>query len=321
MAGTVRFRVRDHIQAPSFFIVLCCSFFACSSEQASKAPVGSGGFSAVGGGGSIGGARAGVMVASAGGIPAAGGAIGSAGGTPGFGGVANAQVGGAVAIGGGPGSSASSGGTGGAAQNFGFFVAVGDVGRSTISCDDGQSWVANRSDDDARRCWSQTNGDCDHDPGQARGLAFHAGQFVASFGWTNGGSTIRTSADGVNWTTVFTQADPSHLGTGGALFGRGVWLVPTAYGPLLATSPEGTWETLGAIQAGDVSLAHVRAAAFGGSAEGAFIVVGGVSGGGLVSGAEDVLVSTNPRTGWTRAATLSACTKSAYRNRSAKCTA
>src|SRR5262245_36884214 len=29
-----------------------------------------------------------------------------------------------------------------------IFVAQGNVGRTTISCDDGQSWVANRSDDD-----------------------------------------------------------------------------------------------------------------------------------------------------------------------------
>ena len=52
-----------------------------------------------------------------------------------------------------------------------MFVAQGFVGRTTISCDDGRTWVADHSDDEAMRCFSATPGsDCDHNGQRAMGL-------------------------------------------------------------------------------------------------------------------------------------------------------
>lgn len=49
-----------------------------------------------------------------------------------------------------------------------MFVAQGHAGRTTISCDDGLSWVAHQSDDDTLDCFDPY--DCDHDAGAGRGI-------------------------------------------------------------------------------------------------------------------------------------------------------
>ncbi len=90
-----------------------------------------------------------------------------------------------------------------------MFVASGHVGRTIISCDDGRSWVGNRSDEDRFTCFvagGNPDGgsqDCDHHAGAGHGVVFSNGWFVASYGWGAPGS-IRRSADGVNWTTTLT---------------------------------------------------------------------------------------------------------------------
>jgi hypothetical protein len=83
-----------------------------------------------------------------------------------------------------------------------MFVAQGYVGRTTISCDDGRSWVADQSLDDSLRCW-QTDGapDCDHHPGRAKGVVYSHGWFVATYGWGPAGG-VRRSRGGVDWVTT-----------------------------------------------------------------------------------------------------------------------
>jgi hypothetical protein len=83
----------------------------------------------------------------------------------------------------------------------GMFVAQGYVGRTTISCDDGRTWVADRSDDPTLRCFADTMSDCDHNGARGMGLDYGDGWFVASWGWGAPGS-IRRSRDGVNWERV-----------------------------------------------------------------------------------------------------------------------
>lgn len=78
----------------------------------------------------------------------------------------------------------------------GVFVAQGHVGRTMISCDDGRTWIKDRSDDDAIRCFEGV--DCDHTEGAGRGITFGGDYVVATFGWGKPGS-IRRSADGVAW--------------------------------------------------------------------------------------------------------------------------
>ncbi len=91
------------------------------------------------------------------------------------------------------------------------FVAQGHAGRTTVSCDDGRTWVADRSDAPTIRCFEGGN-DCDHDPGAGRGLTSGGGYFLATFGWGKPGS-IRRSDDGVTWTKVLE----------GTTFGGMVW--------------------------------------------------------------------------------------------------
>jgi hypothetical protein len=82
-----------------------------------------------------------------------------------------------------------------------MFVAQGHAGRTIISCDDGKTWVGNRSDDDAYPCFSDPIHDCDHHPGAGRGIDYGNGYFVATFGWGKPGS-IRRSKNGVDWEPV-----------------------------------------------------------------------------------------------------------------------
>lgn len=82
-----------------------------------------------------------------------------------------------------------------------IFVAQGYAGRTTISCDDGRSWVANQSLDDSIRCFATGGPDCDHHPGRAKGVVYSRGYFVATYGWGPAGG-VRRSRDGVAWTTT-----------------------------------------------------------------------------------------------------------------------
>ncbi len=117
------------------------------------------------------------------------------------------------------------------------FIAQGAMGRTTISCDDGKTWVGDRSWDTqadplmcgaAQSCTCFT-GTCDYRSGNscealspcidtpdvAKGIAFGNGQWVATFGWGRPGA-VRTSVNGIDWVT--THGDDSF---GGLVFGGG----------------------------------------------------------------------------------------------------
>lgn len=102
-------------------------------------------------------------------------------------------------------SSAGGGGAGGSGGTklVSVFVAQGHMGRTTVSCDGGQSWIENHSLDDGVRCFEPL--DCDHTAGAGRGLAFGNGLWVAAFGWGEPG-TVKTSRDGATWETVIDPA-------------------------------------------------------------------------------------------------------------------
>jgi len=106
-----------------------------------------------------------------------------------------------------------------------LFVAQGDLGRTTVSCDDGLTWVANQSSDDAAVCF--TGGlDCDHSPGAGRGITWGNGWFVATFGWGPPGA-IRRSRDGVTWEPVTTGTTFAGVAFGDDQFlagGRPAWV-------------------------------------------------------------------------------------------------
>jgi len=127
-----------------------------------------------------------------------------------------------------------------------IFVAQGMVGRTTISCDDGRTWVADRAwdtegdalicgqttpiicDTPGRSCQSRwydgtcsthTPCDCGHSPGFSKGLAFDGTHFVGTWGWGYPGS-VRRSKNGVDWTRSM-EGQP---GFGGIAFGNGVFV-------------------------------------------------------------------------------------------------
>ncbi len=71
------------------------------------------------------------------------------------------------------------------------FIAQGHHGRTTISCDDGLSWIHNRSLDDGVRCF-EGDLDCDHEASAARGIAYGDGVFVLTWGWGKPGTLVRS---------------------------------------------------------------------------------------------------------------------------------
>jgi hypothetical protein len=159
---------------------------------------------------------------------ATGSAAAAGSGGSGSGGAAGTQSGGA-------------GGEGLQAGKVAVFVAQGMVGRTTISCDDGHSWVGNRAwdtEDNPHLCGStniqcDTEGsscsqkwydgtcsthtpcDCGHSPGFSKGLAFDGEQFVATWGWGWPGSVAR-SRNGVDWEVTLDENQ-----FGGIAYGAG----------------------------------------------------------------------------------------------------
>jgi len=142
------------------------------------------------------------------------------------------------------------------------FVAHGYAGRTTISCDDGRTWVADQSDDDSIRCFDGV--DCDHHPGRAKGIVYDGEYFVATYGWGPPGG-VRRSRDGVDWEVVLE----------GTTFG-GLAIDPGT-GRILAGGRSSRWtDDAGGSWSGDVDVGlgggyNVRRAGYGG---GVFVLAG-----------------------------------------------
>ncbi len=136
-------------------------------------------------------------------------------------------------------SSSGSGGGGAPAGKVPMFVAQGGVGRTTVSCDDGKSWVGDHAwdtDADPMMCGSaqsavcydgtcsyQVGGECiqmsccDHSPDVAKGVVFGDGQLVATWGWGQPGE-VRRSTNGIDWTTTHANDTFGGLAYGGGRF-------------------------------------------------------------------------------------------------------
>jgi hypothetical protein len=143
-----------------------------------------------------------------------------------------------------------------------MFVAQGDLGRTTVSCDDGRTWVGNRSWDTdgdpllcgsttAKTCWTPSGGTqctysiggscvqrecCNDTPDVAKGVTYGDGKFVATWGWGSPGA-VKTSTNGIDWTTTLPKAN-----FGGIAFGTGHFVVASR-DPFV--SPDGTTWTAG----------------------------------------------------------------------------
>ncbi len=147
------------------------------------------------------------------------------------------------------GSEDGSDGTGVVDDRVPMFVAQGMVGRTTISCDDGHTWIADRAWDtegdplvcgstdpvrcfegaceftDADGCQSQAaDCDCGHHPGFSKGVVFGGDAFVATWGWGYSGS-VRRSVDGVHWEETLGQ----DVTFGGLAYGAGTYVLSSRY--------------------------------------------------------------------------------------------
>jgi len=130
-----------------------------------------------------------------------------------------------------------------------MFVAQGHAGRSIISCDDGRTWVADRSDEDWDYC---SNNDCDHGPGAGRGITWGDGWFFATFGWGSPGS-VRRSRDGVSWEPVLEGE-----AFGGMVYGN-ARLVAASRNGQYSDDDGDTWRDFGSVA---LTTWNVRDAAF-----------------------------------------------------------
>jgi hypothetical protein len=167
-------------------------------------------------------------------------------------------------VGAGPiGGAGGSGGGGAPAGLVPIVVAQGHMGRTTISCDGGQTFVEDQSQDDAFRCWSGPDTDCDHNAFAGRGLAYGNGVWVATFGWGAPG-TLRRSVDGVVWEVVESDT-PTYADVA---FGNGTFVANSS--PTRLSTDGLTWTEGGSL---DLSI-NTRAIAFVPHGAGVFIVTG-----------------------------------------------
>ena len=93
--------------------------------------------------------------------------------------------------------------TGPAEAGVSVFLAQGHYGRTTISCDDGKTWIQDKSQDDAVLCF-QNDVDCDHNAHAGRGVAWGDGEVVMTWGWGAPGTLVR-SEDAATFTPVLEQ--------------------------------------------------------------------------------------------------------------------
>ncbi len=201
-----------------------------------------------------------------------------------------------------------------------IIVAQGYLGRTTISCDDGKSWVANRSWDtegdemvcghkEAMRCdgscWQKsTNGgctfqqscDCGHGAVVGKGLAYGNSTFVANYGW-GGPGKVMISRNGVDWATSRAHAYADY---GGLDYGAGKFVLSTR-SPL--TSSDGVqWSDGGPADFRDSNntiLWSVRSFKFLNYLQGRFVAVAEAPG-------RDMLVSKDSGMSWSRPSVLPA---------------
>jgi len=173
--------------------------------------VGTGGAHAPGTGGADVQGTGGGSASGTGGGQSRGTGGGTSRGTGGAGGIA--ATGGAAGM--------AMGGSGGAAPpgSIPIFLAGGYRGRTTISCDDGLSWVANHSDDDSV-C---PNHDCGEVFDTITGVTYGDGTFFISRGWGMPGNVLR-SQDGVVFTQVYSGKQ-----FGGVAYGSGTLVIGSGW--------------------------------------------------------------------------------------------
>jgi hypothetical protein len=157
-----------------------------------------------------------------GGGGATGGGGSHTGGTVQNGGSAGTSQGGVAATGGTPAGGTPAGGTPGTGGipvgRIPMFVAAGDGLRTTISCDDGRTWVANQFE-------KATDDDFSHDETSVHTIVYTNQTFFYVAGWGFSTTRIFSSSDGVAWTRMYLggghEGSSLAAGQGALIFGEG----------------------------------------------------------------------------------------------------
>lgn len=207
--------------------------------------------------------------------------------------------------------------TGPAGEVVPVFMATGHMGRTTFSCDEGESWEGNRAfdtDGDPDACSEvqpvicyddntgcqflddgvchqvETNCDCDHHPGQGLGIAYGDDWWVATFGWGPAGS-VRRSQDGLTWETVLDDT-----GFGGLAYGNGTFVLGDRQ-PMRSVDDGATWqptEPADFVAANGQTIFNVRQVGFADVDGGRFIII-------ATSGDNrDIMLSSDDGASWWR---------------------
>lgn len=212
------------------------------------------------------------------------------------------------------------GDSGGTAQDqlVPVFVAQGSVGRSTISCDDGKTWIKNRSYDlegaaeacedttpvvcgdtsctffnvGNDTCETKEPCDCDHHPGADKGVVFGKDVFAAVWGWGPKGA-LKTSQDGTIWSVPSSNVDQSTYA--GVAFGNGTF-VAASRKPMVSTDGK-TWTEGGTADfqnAAEETIHNTRDIGFAATESGVFVM------GASSAPGSDLLVSKDEGASWQR---------------------
>jgi hypothetical protein len=128
-------------------------------------------------------------------------------------------------------------------------VAQGRFGRTTISCDDGRSWILDRDESNGAMCGEPPLVDCWHDQWSSMGLAVSGDAVLATWGWGAVPGRVRRTTDGVSWVDVTTA-------TRFGAITAGAGTVVGASNPTMVSRADGapgSWMTGGGLMSGSVS--------------------------------------------------------------------
>jgi hypothetical protein len=138
------------------------------------------------------------------------------------------------------------------------------MGRTTISCDDGKTWIEDKSSDPNVICFDGT--DCDHNPGAANGIIWFGNAFFATFGWGDPPGGVRRSYDGVTWEPVKTGTTFGDIAAG---MGK---VVGAARQPAATDDLGANWTDLESLDIGNIY--NIREGAFADVNGGRFVFAG-----------------------------------------------
>jgi hypothetical protein len=122
-----------------------------------------------------------------------------------------------------------------------MFFAQGSLGRRTVSCDDGRTWIANHDEDPIEQCGQI---DCSHHAWASIGQVVTDDYVLATYGWGHPGMVRRTD-DGIHWEDVFPGQTFAGLayGNGHIVANARPAYISTAGGAAGSWSAGGTFDT------------------------------------------------------------------------------